>query len=336
VVLKAGGFVFGLLLLFQLPYLPHAGVVAAAVAVFFACSRLVSRFPFCTSQRIRSLQVTSFFVAAGFCYGWYHSAQIVVSYFPPAYLNQEILVEGTVVGAPQNDNRRLRFLLDLKRIGSIPVADSAQASPTAEPVFIQHTGRVRLNWYGDGTLQLRDGETLRLLVKLREPSGFMNPGGFDYERWLFQQRIVATGYVRQAELAAGDRITKKTAGVSLSHTTARAWLTSRVTKASQALDQQGLILALAVGDRSRIDQDQWQTFIATGTNHLLAISGLHIALVAGGAGLLIKLVWRVVWGTAWAPKPAGRRRHRAHWRSCSGHRPTAVNYTLDCRVKWTP
>ena len=34
-------------------------------------------------------------------------------------------------------------------------------------------------------------------MRLKRPHGHANPGGFDYERWLFQQRIAATGYVRQ-------------------------------------------------------------------------------------------------------------------------------------------
>ncbi|MGH8655093.1 MAG: DUF4131 domain-containing protein [Gammaproteobacteria bacterium] len=36
------------------------------------------------------------------------------------------------------------------------------------------------------------------MVKLKRPRGFRNPGGFDYERWLFQQRLRATGYVLQS------------------------------------------------------------------------------------------------------------------------------------------
>ena len=43
----------------------------------------------------------------------------------------------------------------------------------------------------------------------------------------------------------------------------------------------GIIRALAVGDRETISHAQWQTLIATGTNHLVAISGLHVGMVAG-------------------------------------------------------
>ena len=66
----------------------------------------------------------------------------------------------------------------------------------------------------------------------------------------------------------------------------------RLTTASDGLASQGVILALAVGDRSGISTELWDKFISTGTNHLLAISGLHISLVAGFIALLVQSVWR--------------------------------------------
>ena len=43
----------------------------------------------------------------------------------------------------------------------------------------------------------------------------------------------------------------------------------------------GIVLALSIGDKNKIPMEQWQGVTATGTNHLLAISGLHIGLIAG-------------------------------------------------------
>jgi len=63
--------------------------------------------------------------------------------------------------------------------------------------------------------------------------------------------------------------------------------------ASGGLSVGGVILALAVGDRSSINYDHWNVFISTGTNHLLAISGLHISLVAGFVALLARGIWRM-------------------------------------------
>src|SRR6056297_4290910 len=56
-------------------------------------------------------------------------------------------------------------------------------------------GRIRLNWYEPETVP-RIGERWRFTAVLRAPRGLANPGGFDYERWLFTRGIGATGYVR--------------------------------------------------------------------------------------------------------------------------------------------
>lgn len=63
----------------------------------------------------------------------------------------------------------------------------------------------------------------------------------------------------------------------------------------------GVLLALALGDRAEIAPADWQTFQRTGVTHLLAISGLHVTLVAGLAALAGAGCWRRSCGTrgAW-------------------------------------
>jgi competence protein ComEC len=52
-----------------------------------------------------------------------------------------------------------------------------------------------------------------------------------------------------------------------------------------------LVQALVVGDRSGFTQDDWEVMTRTGTNHLVAISGLHVGLIAGGVFLLVRWLW---------------------------------------------
>lgn len=132
--------------------------------------------------------------------------------------------------------------------------------------------RVRVSWYGE-TPPLRPGDCWRLQLKLNAPRGSLNPGGFDYEAWLWRRRIGATGYVRDAERCGAD------AAAPLSR-----WRQAAAQRLAALLDghpMTGPILALSLGERSRIDDDQWRILRRTGTSHLLAISGLHVGLVAG-------------------------------------------------------
>ncbi len=183
-------------------------------------------------------------------------------------------VIGEVTSLPEQSPERVRFLFDIAEVhgpdgGRYP-------SP----------GRVRLNWYGRAAGPL-PGERWRLNVKLRPAQGFANPGSFDYETWLFSRKIRATGYVR-----SGVRL--------FSAIGWRAYLPSLRYALSRRIDQllgdnpqHGLIRALALGERSAVSRHEWEVLRATGTGHLLAISGLHIGLIAMFGFWLGRGLWSV-------------------------------------------
>jgi competence protein ComEC len=148
--------------------------------------------------------------------------------------------------------------------------------------------RVRLSWYED-TPELKLAQRWRLTVRLKHPRGFINPGGFDYEGWLFRKGIRASGYVRPAEDAdlITPRVWERPVGLL------RQSLADSIETALGADANRGVITALAIGDRTAMSPRQWSLLLATGTNHLLAISGLHIGLVAGLIYLVAFRAWRL-------------------------------------------
>jgi len=191
----------------------------------------------------------------------------------PAFAGRDVVVQGTVVGLPERDDRRLRFEL-------LPQAASLDGQVIRLPT------RLRLSWYGRDTAAVVPGELWRLSVRLRTPRGFANPGGFDYAGWLLRRGIGATGYVRpepepQRLAAAGGSID-----------VLRSVLRRSMQPGLTGLEHAGVLLAITLGDRSRIDPAAWQTLVATGTNHLMAISGLHIGLVALLGYLVAGGPWR--------------------------------------------
>lgn len=132
--------------------------------------------------------------------------------------------------------------------------------------------RVLLNLYGEYSLEA--GQRWQLQVRLNRPHGFANPGGFDYEAWLFQQRISAKGYVRNHP---DNRMTGEG---SVSLQAVRNNIRRKMTAIAGDLPSAGVLLALSLGDRSRVQPAEWELMRASGTNHLFVISGLHIGLVA--------------------------------------------------------
>ncbi|NNG12458.1 MAG: DUF4131 domain-containing protein, partial [Halobacteria archaeon] len=130
-------------------------------------------------------------------------------------------------------------------------------------------------------------------MRLKRPHGYANPGGFDYERWLFQQRISATGYVRRD--ARNRRLDRDAAGFLAG---LRRHIAAQFDALEPGPDSLPLIRALTIGERGTLTPAHWDTLRATGTSHLMAISGLHISLVAGLVFGLVRLVWSRLWALA--------------------------------------
>lgn len=141
--------------------------------------------------------------------------------------------------------------------------------------------RLQAKWYRLETAPL-PGEYWLLQAKLKPPAGVINRFGFDYAQWLLANDFHGTASVR-----SGHRIAATTA-LSLSGLRIQlaSWIDQQLPGSAAALAR-----ALMLGDRTRLDEAQRDSLIATGTAHLLAISGMHIGLVAWlGYGLARGLI----------------------------------------------
>jgi len=196
----------------------------------------------------------------------------------PEILEGETLqVEGVVIGLPERSLIAQQFQFEILR---------------APSGFFPR--KVVLNYYGGSTVI--PGQYWRFAVRLNRPHGFANPGGFDYEAWLFQQGVSARGYVRDSDSNQLIRGPSRWVGISPS-----AWLHSvryslkiKLQRMLAGSQYGGLLIALLLGDKSAISQDSWKLFTATGTNHLFVISGLHIGMISGFAFWLVLVVGRLV------------------------------------------
>ncbi|MGX3021315.1 DNA internalization-related competence protein ComEC/Rec2 [Ursidibacter sp. B-7004-1] len=127
--------------------------------------------------------------------------------------------------------------------------------------------RIYLNWQSETPLYL--DRFYQAELNIRPISSRLNDGNFDRQKWYFAQNIQQISTVRKAILLEQQSIPFRT-----------AWL-ERAKMATSELDTQGLLLALAFGERAWLKQTHWDIFQQTSTAHLIAISGLHIALAMG-------------------------------------------------------
>ncbi len=132
---------------------------------------------------------------------------------------------------------------------------------------------VKLSWR-NAPADLQPGQVWRLQLRLKQPHGFQNPGGFDYERWMFARGIDASGYVIKSEL---NSLLDTRTGLN----PVRFKLQRHLVNSCPDCAHQGLMQALAIGYRGSIDDDIRRLLNQTGTAHLIAVSGLHIGIVAG-------------------------------------------------------
>jgi competence protein ComEC len=196
----------------------------------------------------------------GICWAQIHASNYLKHVLVEKFAGEDIVITGYISSIPVTDENVQRFIVDV-------VEFNADDYPGQAPE------RLKLSWYyGE---PVRAGETWQFYVRLKPPHGFMNPGGFDYEAWLFQNGIHATGYVRESDV---NRMLQP-AGL-FDDTAVRQRIAEKITSMPDGPAFAGFVAALAVGDRSAIDPRQWDVLINTGTNHLMAISGLHIGLAA--------------------------------------------------------
>jgi len=190
--------------------------------------------------------------------------------FPQDHEGKELLLEGTIASIPKSSSRSLRFDFNTQL--------------TNKPY------RFRLSWYEKQDQQPKAGEHWRLLVKLKRPYGTSNPGGFDYERNLYRHGISATGYVRRDAINERMENLSKLTTIDMGVNQLRQYISDTLRERLMNSSHQGLIEALAIGNRDRVTSSEWDILTRTGTIHLVAISGLHIGLVAGLVFFLVRFV----------------------------------------------
>jgi len=235
----------------------------------------------------------------------------------------EVQVTGTIAELPEQDEKRVRFDF-IPRDGvyaesqsgtgsAIPREGVYAANPSGTGAAIPRDGvyggrgdrpvpltsaavvtatdrqlptKLRLSWYYPDQ-PIKAGQQWVFTVKLKRVHGTMNPGGFDYERWLFTEGIGATGYVRpdpKPVLLGRDSAWRSIAVL-------RQGITDRLSSTLGDSPSLALIKALTIGDGNSITQQQWEVFRKTGTTHLVVISGSHIGLIAGLVYFLVLKLW---------------------------------------------
>ena len=277
------GFASGVGLLQTRASLPSLWLACLLLAAAVSAALLHSRLPSAWARAASRL-------ACGALLGFVWAALVAQHYLadelPSALEGQDLVVTGVIDSLPYRFERGLRFNLALER--------AATPDGAAAPL----PSRLALSWYaeprGPQPPALQPGERWQFTLRLKRPHGNANPDGFDYEAWLLEQKLRATGSVRgdAAPGSANRRLAAFVPGFTAVVERCRGWLRDRIELALHGQPYAGVIIALVIGDQRDIGQGDWKIFTRTGIGHLVSISGLHITMVAGLAAALAQWLWR--------------------------------------------
>mgnify|MGYP000985172923 CR=1 FL=1 len=308
-VIIAGG-LLGCLLQLQQPVLWAGWIYAVALLVSLAVMGLLWRWQRRggASHRAFALWLMVLACSAGFSQCGLRAGWLAQHQLDSSLEGRDVRVTGVVAAMPQRQEGGLRFPFEVE-------------SATADGLAVTLPPRLLLGWYSDaGRIphesapdlavdsvspapvgpSVQAGERWQFTLRLKAPHGNLNPHGFDYELWLWEQGLQATGYVRaSASDAAPVRLMPTYRHpVELARQIVRDTILVHLGRDAHAA---GIVAALVTGDQAAIERADWDVFRATGVAHLMSISGLHITLFAWGAGVFVGALWRrtALWGWSW-------------------------------------
>lgn len=176
-------------------------------------------------------------------------------------------VQGRVVALDRSSADRVRLTLDRVILDGI--------APGRTPA------RVRVSLHGAGAIVPGAGQVVLLTAHLSPPAGPAEPGGFDFRRAAWFERLGAVGYTRAPVVlwraAKGRRLTRVRLALAQA-------IRHRI-----GGDAGAFAAAVVTGDRSGIGQRSVDDLRAANLAHLLAISGLHMGLLTGFVFAVLRL-----------------------------------------------
>lgn len=283
------GFISGMAWLHQQATLPNKtalyGLAAAAVILF-----LLSFIPV-VSRRFTGIKPVLRFtagLASGVLWSSVFALYCLNQNLPKLLENRHLVITGTVSGLPQPFEEGTRFQFSVEKAS----LDRQRVSIPDNLILTWGTKYHRTSL--SRTPDIQPGQRWQLNVRLKRPHGNANPDGFDYELWLLEQGIRATGYVNN-----DPRLPDKNLLIDSFDSTPMNWvnrirsvLRERIYRALPDGEYAGVIVALVIGDQKAISQSDWEIFNRTGISHLVAISGLHITMISSLFALLAGALWR--------------------------------------------
>lgn len=193
---------------------------------------------------------------------------------------QEASVIGTLLRSPEIGPEKTTLLVDSHRL-----IFPEKSAPT--------TGLVQLTIRGQIEQAIAPGDTIICRSWLAPVSRYGVPGTFNYRKFMADKSIWITGWTKSPLFLKRLPATEQSSWqlIRFWPQRLRATINHFITQ-TLPLEQAGIYKAILTGDRSSLSLEINESFKASGVAHLLAISGIHVGLLALICTFLFNLVVR--------------------------------------------
>ncbi|HRE32928.1 MAG TPA: ComEC/Rec2 family competence protein, partial [Candidatus Berkiella sp.] len=230
----------------QIDYVVYGGISSSLLFICLLTNKLL----------LKRLSLFLLASIVGFCFAYQHASARLAWSLKPTWWGETLTVTGMVTGISQWHEQTLRFDLAVEALNSELIAT---------------TPKIRLFW-PRANQWLKEGDKITATVKLQPPWHLANPGNFDQQKQFFIEEIRAVGKliaIQSIQFFSQKSITRF-----------RLYLNEQMAQILTNKPLLGVIQATTLGLYKNITPRQWQVFQMTGTTHAIAISGLHVSLVA--------------------------------------------------------
>jgi len=210
----------------------------------------------------------------------------IIDYHLPLQKNQQISqyinseyweITGIIAERPIYKSPKTRFIIQVDHL----------KNKTGEHVV---SGNIRLSVWSDIS-HYAPGWRIRFVSKIHPFTNFNNPGGFNYKKFMtHQKRIFGNAYAKENQIeildqAPPDSLQKRV----ILHVQTTV---SQIFKEYTSKQASGLLHEIVLGKGEYLLSETRDVFVATGVSHLLAISGLHMGMIAMTALFLSTWLFR--------------------------------------------
>ncbi|MDM8564242.1 DNA internalization-related competence protein ComEC/Rec2 [Candidatus Halobeggiatoa sp. HSG11] len=204
-----------------------------------------------------------FFFVLGLAYAVFRADIILAQKVPIELTRNNIKITGTIIGTPYQH-------------GLIFSPKATEEWPNPGLIYLKYSPNVQY--------EMIPGQKWRLTVRLKQIRTTSNPDSFNLETWLFKNSIAATGSIRSATYLQEFSL--------LNINNIRHHLAEELKTELAEYQSVGIIIALALGDRSAIPTPQKEILRHANISHLIAISGLHIGFIAWLTFIISRSLWK--------------------------------------------